>query len=156
VYSRERDYALYVQDTWKVRQNLTLSLGLRYQVLAQIFAATKNVSNFRPGAYDPNACSPAAFDGDGNVDPTLCDVTNGLVTPGQSGVSRSTLPTHYGDFEPRIGIAWQPGAVKNLVVRTGFGIFAGRDALSQNSSLGQQLPNDIVANVSSGSFGSLT
>jgi outer membrane receptor protein involved in Fe transport len=156
VHSRERDYALYVQDTWKLTPHLTLNLGLRYQVLAQIFAATKNVSNFRPGAYDSNACSPAAFDDNGNVDPALCDVTNGLVTPGQPGISRSTLPTHYGDFEPRIGIAWQPEAIKNLVIRTGFGIFAGRDALSQNSSLGQQRPNDLVANVSSGSFGSLT
>ena len=156
VYSRERDYALYVQDTWKLNSHLTLSLGLRYQVLAQIFAATKNISNFRPSAYDFNACSPAAFDADGNVDPTLCDVTNGLVRPGQNGVSRSTLPNHYGDFEPRIGIAWQPAAVKNLVVRTGFGIFAGRDALSQNSSLGQQRPNDVFANLSSGSFSSLT
>jgi outer membrane receptor protein involved in Fe transport len=156
VYSRERDYALYVQDTWKLSQHLTLNLGLRYQVLAQIFAATKNISNFNINAYDSNACSIDAFDPDsGNVDPTLCDVTNGLIRPGQNGVSRSTLPNHYGDFEPRIGIAWQPGAIKNLVVRTGFGIFAGRDALSQNSSLGSQLPNDIFANVNSGSFSSL-
>jgi outer membrane receptor protein involved in Fe transport len=156
VYSRERDYALYVQDTWKLTQHLTLDLGLRYQVLAQIFSAKDNISNFRVSAYDPAKCSPAAFDPvAGNVDPTLCDVTNGVVTPKTPGVGRSTLPTHYGDWEPRIGIAWQPGSVKNLVLRTGFGIFAGRDALSQTSSLGSQLPNDIVANVTNGTFSSL-
>jgi outer membrane receptor protein involved in Fe transport len=156
VYDRERDYALYVQDTWKVKQNLTLDLGLRYQILAQIFSATNNISNFNINAYDPSQCSIAAFDpATGNVDPVLCDVTNGLVLPGKNGYSRSTLPTHYADFEPRIGIAWQPGNRKNLVVRTGFGIFAGRDALSQTSSLGSQLPNDIVANVTGQSYASL-
>jgi outer membrane receptor protein involved in Fe transport len=153
VYDRERDYALYVQDTWKVTQNLTLDLGLRYQVLAQIFSATNNISNFRPSAYNPTLCTAANFDANGNVDP-IC-ATNGIVTPTSPGVGRATLPTHYGDFEPRIGIAWQPGFAKNLVVRTGFGIFAGRDALSQTSSLGQQLPNDIVANVTGGSFAQL-
>jgi len=153
VYDRERDFALYAQDTWKLTQHLTLDLGIRYQVLAQIFSAKNNISNFRVSAYDPNLCTAANFDANGNVDP-MC-ATNGIVTPTTSGIQRSTLPTHYGDFEPRIGIAWQPGLVKNLVVRTGFGIFAGRDALSQTSSLGEQLPNDIVANVTNGTFSSL-
>ncbi len=157
VYDRERDYALYVQDTWKVTQNLTLDLGLRYQILAQIFSATNNISNFNPGTYNSSACSLAAFDpASGLVDPTLCDVTNGIVLPGKNGFSRSTLPNHYNDWEPRLGLAWQPGFAKNLVVRTGFGIFSGRDALSQTSSLGRQLPNDIVANVFGGSYSSLT
>lgn len=156
VYDRERDYALYVQDTWKLTQRLTLDLGMRYQILAQIFSASNNISNFRISAYDPTKCSIAAFDPvSGNVDPTLCDVTNGIVTPKTPGIQRPTLPTHYGDWEPRLGIAWQPGFSKNLVIRTGFGIFAGRDALSQTSSLGEQLPNDIVANVTNGTFSSL-
>lgn len=156
VYDRERDYALYLQDTWKVTQHLTLDLGLRYQILAQIFSATNNISNFYPSLYNSTACPLSAFDQtSGNVDPTQCSLTNGLVVPGKNGASRSTLPTHYGDFEPRLGIAWQPGFAKNLVIRTGFGIFAGRDALSQTSSLGSQLPNDIVANVSNSSFSQL-
>src|SRR5258708_23609928 len=46
VYDRERDYALYAQDTYKVSQHLTLDLGLRYQILAQIFSATDNISKF--------------------------------------------------------------------------------------------------------------
>ena len=153
VYDRERDFALYVQDTWKLTQHLTLDLGLRYQVLSQIFSAKNNISNFRPSAFNQNLCTALNFDANGNVDP-MC-ATNGIVTPTTPGIQRSTLPTHYGDFEPRIGIAWQPGFIKNLVVRTGFGIFAGRDALSQTSSLGQQLPNDIVANVSNGTFAQL-
>lgn len=153
VYDRERDYALYVQDTYKLTPNLTLDLGLRYQVLAQIFSATNNISNFRPSAYAAGLCSAADFDANGNVDPKC--VQNGIVTPHTTGVQRSTLPTHYGDFEPRLGVAWQPKAIKNLVVRGGFGIFAGRDALSQTSSLGQQLPNDIVATITNGSFASL-
>jgi len=153
VYDRERDYALYAQDTWKLTPHLTLDLGLRYQILAQIFSATNNISNFRPSAYDANVCTAADFDANGNVDP-IC-ATNGIVTPKTPGVGRSTLPNHYGDFEPRIGIAWQPQAIKNLVIRAGFGVFAGRDALSQTSSLGSQLPNDIVANVTGLSFGQL-
>src|SRR5260370_37289802 len=46
VYDRERDYALYAQDTYKVSQHLTLDLGLRYQILANFFSATDNISTF--------------------------------------------------------------------------------------------------------------
>jgi len=91
VYDRERDYALYAQDTWKLTPHLTLDLGLRYQILAQIFSATNNISNFRPSAYDASVCTAADFDANGNVDP-IC-ATNGIVTPKTPGVGRSTLPT---------------------------------------------------------------
>src|SRR5258708_29680180 len=37
VYDRERDYALYAQDTYKVSQHLTLDLGLRYQISRKSF-----------------------------------------------------------------------------------------------------------------------
>ena len=120
VQDRERDYALYVQDTYKLRPNLTLDLGLRWQFLAPIFSATDNIANFRPSAFIPvPSDSPCAvyLQQNGLVNPSLCPPNNGLVTPNTPGVSRSTVNSYPNDWEPRIGLAWQP--VSRLVVRSG-------------------------------------
>jgi outer membrane receptor protein involved in Fe transport len=143
VNDREHDFALYAQDTYKLSPKLTLDLGLRYQILAQVYSATKNVANFRPGAYvQPSDECVAAFQDTGLIDPELCPLNNGIVTPGMPGINRSTLNNYYGDWEPRVGFAYQ--ARNWVVVRGGFGIFEGRDAASQTSSLGQQPPFDLI------------
>jgi outer membrane receptor protein involved in Fe transport len=144
VPDRERDYAVYFQDTWKILPKLTLDLGLRYQILAQIFSASNNISNFRASAFVPQPASCVTnFQATGLIDPAQgCILNDGLVTPGMPGITRSTLNDYYGDWEPRIGLAWQ--ALPRLVVRSGFGIFGGRDALSQTSALGRQPPFDFV------------
>jgi outer membrane receptor protein involved in Fe transport len=149
VFDHSRDLALYVQDTWKATKDLTLDLGVRYQWLAQVYAASNNIANFRPQDYNPSQCSQAAFTPDGLVDPTLCNVLNGIAIPGQNGVGQSTLDEVSAAFEPRLGLAWRPGDTNRYVVRAGFGIFHGRDAVSQTSSLGRQPPFDVVATLNS-------
>jgi hypothetical protein len=152
VPSRGRDIAVYFHDTYKVRSNLTLDLGLRWQYLGQVFSAHDNIAGFYPSRYDPSRCSVAAFDPNGLVDPTKCDVLNGIVTPKSPGVTRSTREAHYKDFEPRVGFSWAPGASQKYVLRGGFGIYHGRDAFSQVSSAGQQPPFDLYPRLTSVTF----
>jgi len=155
VPDRARDYAAYLNDTWKIAPKLTLNLGLRYQILAQVFSADNNIANFRASAFVPQPQSCITnFQNTGLIDPgSGCILNDGIVTPGMPGISRSTLKNYYGDWEPRMGVAWQP--LQRMVVRSGFGIFEGRDAVSQTSSLGQQGPFDTIASISSTTYAQL-
>jgi len=109
-FSREiRDRALdaYGQDTYKVTSNLTLNLGLRWELP---FPATENhnqVNLFIPGAQStviPNA--PA-----------------GLLYPGDPGVPAGLIATQKTAFAPRFGVAWDPRGDGKTVVSAAYGIF---------------------------------
>ncbi len=98
---------LYAQDQWKVKSNLTLTLGLRWDPNLAPEAYGGRGSAFHPGqqsAVFPNA-------------------PLGMVFPGDPGVSKSLMPTTYNYYEPRIGIAYQPKAFPHTSIRAGFGIF---------------------------------
>jgi carboxypeptidase family protein/TonB-dependent receptor-like protein len=157
VYDRWHDGAVYVNDTWKATANLTLDFGLRWQYLGQVFSGRNNIANFYPDRYDPSACSLAAFDENGLLDPTRCNTLNGIVTPQLSDIpSAALVKNHHNDWEPRGGIAWAPGfANKKLVFRTGAGLFHGRDAISQTSSLGQLPPFNRTASLNNITFSQL-
>jgi len=146
VRGRYKNVAFYAQDDYKVSRDLTLNLGLRWQYLSPIRAANKNISNFDPALYDPSQCPPSAFSG-GLVDPTMCNLLNGIITPkSPGGVDPALVRRHINEWEPRIGVAWVPFSGNDkFVVRSGFGIYHGRDAGSQTSALGQFPPFDHVA-----------
>jgi hypothetical protein len=109
-FNREiRDRALdaYGQDAYKVTSNLTLNLGLRWELP---FPSTENhneVNLFVPGAQSkviPNA--PA-----------------GLLYPGDPGVPAGLIPTQKTAFAPRFGIAWDPRGDSKTVISAAYGIF---------------------------------
>ena len=152
VPSRGRDLAVYLHDTYKVRPNLTLDLGLRWQYLGQVFSANNNIADFYSSRYDPSRCSISAFDQNGLVDPSKCDVLNGIVTPQSPGVPRALTTAHYKDFEPRVGFSWAPRSNQKFVLRGGAGIYHGRDAFSHVSSAGQQPPFDLYPRLTSVTF----
>jgi len=109
-FSREiRDRALdvYGQDNYKVSSNLTLNLGLRYELP---FPSTENknrVNLFVPGAQSTvNPRAPA-----------------GLRYPGDPGVPAGLIPTQKTAFAPRVGFAWDPHGDSNTLVSSAYGIF---------------------------------
>ncbi len=157
VPSRLNDLGIYVADTWKVNSNLTLDIGLRWQYLGPARSAQDNISNFYPSLYDRSRCSVSAFDDDGLVDPELCDTLNGIVTPGSPQATGPALvERHFQDWEPRLGIAWMPLSNRRLVIRTGAGIFHGRDAGSLTSALGLPPPYNRTVELTSLSFAALS
>ena len=94
---RDRALVAYGQDTYKVTSNLTLNMGLRWELP---FPATENhnqVNLFVPGAQSkviPNA-------------------PPGLLYPGDPGVPAGLISTQKTAFAPRFGVAWDPrGDVK--------------------------------------------
>ena len=102
-----QDYALYLQDSWRVHRDLTLNLGLRYVPSFHEKQLNGMNSNFREGQQSvifPNA--PA-----------------GLVYEGDPGISGFYHDPHWDVFEPRVGLAWAPFGSRRWAVRAGFGVF---------------------------------
>ena len=107
-HARDWLFAGYVQDDWRMTNNLTLNLGLRYEnrtPWTELHNRQVNVNIFTGALQFPGS------------DP----VPAGVV--GTNGFSKGLYPSTNGllDFEPRLGFAWSPGGGKT-VIRGGFAI----------------------------------
>src|SRR6266481_5410536 len=91
--SRTRYGGAFVQDSWKVKPNLTLNLGLRWEVSMPWYDTQGKLQAFIPG--ETSTTFP--------LSPT------GLVFPGDPSVPQTLAPTRYNNFGPRIGLAYSPG-----------------------------------------------
>jgi hypothetical protein len=109
---------LFAQDSWKIKPNLTLNYGLRWELNTPIADISKHVQTFRPGQVSTVfPCENTA-----NTDcSTMTPV--GLVVPGDKGVPGGLTQTYYKAFAPRIGLAWSPGTSGKTSIRTGWGLF---------------------------------
>ena len=98
----------FAQDSWKMRQNLTLTFGFRYSVIVPYHALWGNMIVFEPRFYDPAKAvtiSPTTGLIQGTVDPktglvtgTGADTYNGMVIPG-SGFPASAI-NHFPEADP--------------------------------------------------------
>jgi Carboxypeptidase regulatory-like domain/TonB dependent receptor len=122
-YFRAKQVGLFAQDSYKLMSNLTVTAGLRWDWDGPLTEKNGLLTNFSPKNY--------SFDL--NTD-TINNI--GLVIAGNNKefcatkssfcTNDSTLTGRQWLLEPRIGLAWKPGFLKNVVVRTGFGLYADR------------------------------
>jgi hypothetical protein len=115
----------FAVDDWKISRALTINVGLRLEVNGQQSEVHGHIGNFYPEFYVP----PPP---DGSTNPS----TSGFVLPDNyrgpapEGYPRenSTLVNNPVQLhpEPRIGLAWQPFSSGDIVVRSGYGIYANR------------------------------
>src|SRR5450755_3654181 len=92
----QKSFGFFVQDDFRIRPNVTMNLGVRYDVTNPIKDVHNQLAN-----YDPNSPS-------------------GIVQVGQ-GIS-SPYPTNYNNVSPRVGLAWDVFGTGKTVVRSGFGL----------------------------------
>lgn len=131
---RTNQIEMYGQDQYRVRQNLTLSYGVRYSRFRQPTDATGLLSNFDPRAY--NASKAPCIGLDGNIDPACgpnstpglpdgsFDPLNGLVFQGKNPFYGSKVSTEDNkNIAPRIGLVWDPFKNGKTAVRAGYGLF---------------------------------
>lgn len=111
---RTSDYAAFAQDTWKMRPNLTLTLGLRWEYFTPLTETNNLMTNYVFGGttvngltcvnYFPGACA-------GSVQPTT-----------------QLYNSDRHNFGPKLGLAWSPAnSAGHLVLRAGFGISYNRN-----------------------------
>ena len=107
-YFRGNYWDLYAQDEWKMRANLTLNLGVRYEYVSPLTEINNRLANL---ILSPNVLTQTGT-------PTAADVTP--IQPGYNGLPDSLVRPDRKGFAPRIGFAWKP--FSKTVVRGGYGI----------------------------------
>ena len=124
-------YAVFVQDDWRIKSNLTLNMGIRYeQDLPTTERFNRSVNGFdltspNPIASAAMAAYAANYAKINNPDllpPSQFKVPGGLLFADSS--NRELYHTQSHIFSPRFGFAWTPAkGGSKTVVRGGFGIF---------------------------------
>ena len=159
------------QDSWKVRQNLTVNYGFRYTVIVPYHAEWRNMAVFDSRFYDRGkAVTIDLTTGLIVGSPTIEQRYNGMVIPGNgfpssaigrvpeassglyNGLFRG-VPDHYSDIQwndiqPRLGLAYQLN--DKMVLRAGAGRFFTRLGVSDSIFLGGNPPFQPNASVSNG------
>jgi carboxypeptidase family protein/TonB-dependent receptor-like protein len=101
---RQSIFGAYVQDDWRFRSNLTLNLGLRYEMTTVPTEMSGKIANLR-NLTDPLPVCGVSF-------PGSCSGTGPFF-------SNPTLR----NFEPRVGFAWDAFSNGKMAVRGGAGLF---------------------------------
>jgi hypothetical protein len=109
-YNRNSVFGGYVQDDWKFRSNLTVNIGLRYEMSTIPF---ENEGKF--------VILPELWSDPGNCTETVTGLPNncGALRNGRVFDTNPTLR----NFEPRVGFAWDPFGTGKTSIRGGFAIF---------------------------------
>jgi len=132
-------YSVFAQDIYQVSSRLTVSYGLRWQVLPGFNLDGGNAANFDQRTNSivvPDALanyltknnlqsSNLAFQQSFNA----CNLNNTAmpctkyVTASQDGLPQSLRTTYKGNFQPRVSVAYRPFNDTKTVVRAGFGVY---------------------------------
>jgi Carboxypeptidase regulatory-like domain/TonB dependent receptor len=123
---RNNLWAIYGQDNWRIKPNLTLNIGLRWEL------------NTPRAAQDDDAVNYQLFGGN-------------LITSriNNQGLGSALYKQYNGvaNFQPRIGIAWQPGFLKNTVIRAAYGVSSFNESNGVNNLLTANPPFETAHNV---------
>ena len=117
-YNRNKYAGLFAQDSWRIKPNLTLNYGLRWDVISPWYEKYNQLQTLVLG--EQSRVYPGA--------------PAGLAFPGDPGVPRTLAPTKYDSFAPRIGVSYSPdrqdgwlakifGGPGKTNLRAGYGLF---------------------------------
>lgn len=117
-YLRNRYAGAFIEGSWRVRSNLTLNPGLRWDLIMPWWEKYNQIQTVVPG--EQSVLYPNAI--------------NGLVVPGDPGIPSTLSPSKYHNFAPRIGVAYAPRFQNGLLrmlfgdsgqssIRASYGIF---------------------------------
>ena len=114
--SRTRYGGAFAEDTFKLTPNLTLNLGLRWEVSMPWYDTQGKIETIVPGLQSTQF-------------PTA---PLGWVVPGDPGIPSTLAPTDYPNFSPRFGLAYSPGFTDGALGK----IFGGPGKSSIRASYG--------------------
>ncbi|WP_263377844.1 TonB-dependent receptor [Granulicella paludicola] len=122
LHSQERGwyYGGYANDQWTVTPNLTLNYGLRYEVFTPFYDTNNGLGNFVTDVNSPLY---------------LQYIKAGLDTR----LPRALIYTDTNNIAPRVGLAYRVPHVKDMTVRSSYGIFYAQD---QGSGITSRLSNN--------------
>lgn len=134
--------ASFIQDDWRVNSQLTLNLGVRYEVqtpLSEKFGRT--VSGWDPTAVNSASTAAAtafapttASVNDTTVSVSSINTLGGLTFPSPDGGAPYQIADKGGFWSPRVGFSYSPARFKKTVVHGGFGTYVGPQNLGIGNS----------------------
>ncbi|HEY3927667.1 MAG TPA: TonB-dependent receptor [Candidatus Koribacter sp.] len=111
-------YAGFIQDDWRITDELTLNLGLRYEHNTPWVETNNHQVNF--GLYS----GAVEFAGQGGNSDALYNSYNGI-----------------GNWQPRVGVAWAPNALRRKTVfRAAYTVSSYAEGMGSNNRLAQNVP----------------
>ena len=120
---RWKRWELFAQDSWRIRPNVTLDLGVRYGLYPGVEDINNVLSTFVPSLYD-RAKAPLCADATCSaLVPNTGDLLNGLIVGGFSSRMAALLPDGKTDIQPRIGLSWDPRKDGKAIVRAAYGVY---------------------------------
>ena len=117
-YLRNRYLGFYAQDSWRARSDLSLNIGLRWDIIMPWWEKYNQLQTYIAGAHS------TLYSG----------APTGLLVAGDPGVPKTIAPTSYTNFAPRIGAAYAPhftsgiskaifGSSGESSIRASYGLF---------------------------------
>ena len=119
-YYRSDTAGVFVNDNYKIRSNLTVTLGLRWDYDGPLSEKYGRLTAFDPNLYAYDAASDT-------ITNSGLEIAGNNPTFATAGASNSLIKGNQWGFAPRIGIAWNP--ISKLTVRAGYGIYYDRGEL---------------------------
>ncbi len=119
-YYRSDTAGLYGNDNFKLRSNLTITYGLRWDFDGPLSEKNGRLTAFNPTLYSFN-------EGTDTITNSGLEIAGNNPTAATAGASDTLMNNHQWGFAPRIGVAWSP--FTKLTVRAGYGIYYDRGEL---------------------------
>jgi Carboxypeptidase regulatory-like domain/TonB-dependent Receptor Plug Domain len=151
-YWRRYPFDMYWQDTYKVKDNLTVNYGIRYEYPSAIYQTRLEATNFVPGVGAVLLGTNQIL----NINPANVGPSALTTTQGPLSLSNSGVHSDKNNFAPVLGMAYTPRSAKWLfgnddtVIRTGFRV--GYDDLFNNvpANMGLNPPYSLTTNQTAG------
>jgi hypothetical protein len=124
--------ALFIQDVYRIKNRVTLNLGMRWEPFFPYMDQNGKLAAWRPGQQStryPNA-------------------PKGLLFAGDPGIPAGGYNTAWKNFGPRVGVAWDVFGDGSTSLRAGYGIFYDRPNTISTNSQADQAPFGPVVSIS--------
>ena len=133
---------VYAQDDWRVRDNLTVNVGLRYEINQHLTDVDNRLSSIDLSV--PGGRHVIASDDQGSISDAATALLPLIpipwVTSAEIGWDRSLLRPSKKRFAPRVGFALTAGDERQTVIRGGYGIYLNQWAYSVQTAFTRNLP----------------
>ncbi|MFN0103666.1 MAG: carboxypeptidase regulatory-like domain-containing protein [Bryobacteraceae bacterium] len=124
-------YSLFFQDSFKVRRNFTLDLGVRWEPFLPYTDVDGKLATWRAGQQSTR----------------YVNAPRGVVYPGDAGIPDGGFEKTVNNFGPRVGFAWDVFGNGRTALRGGYGIFFDRSNTISTNSQANQAPFGTVVTI---------
>ncbi|SFR98161.1 Carboxypeptidase regulatory-like domain-containing protein [Granulicella pectinivorans] len=127
--------SLFLQDDVRLRKNLTVNLGIRWDYLGTITDRFNGLATFNPSIVNPLAVTGQTLYG-------------GLQFAGVNGQQRGITNQRFGNLGPRVGVSYQID--RSTVLHGGYGLLYGQALNDPGEAPGFSYTTNMVTSVQSG------